>query len=467
MAWLAGGVLGLALSLAPAAEAQLSLTAAVDLALHSNPRVKGAESEVARSQAVLAEMHDVYVPSVNAGAGLGQGYGYLPNPPTLFTVTAGSLVYSASQNFYIRSARAGLSAAQLTLQDVRETVAQDTALAFIALDHDRQRQQVVDQESSFANALVTIVQDRLNAGQDSAIDLTQAKLTAAQFHLSALRAQGEIANDAEHLARLIGVPPASLQIDNKFPAAAVPTEAPPVSRGGYASPSVAAAFANASAKLQQAQGDARFRFRPQVNLFAQYNRYATFTNSFNTLQQFNCNSTGNGTCNGPRIGADEAAFGVQITLPFFDKLRSAKARETAADASKALHEAQNSQIDVLDGLSRTRHSIAELQVQAEVAGLQQQLAQQQLDILNLQLQNGTGNPNAPQMTPKDEQNARISEREKFLGVVDANFQFHQAEIQLLRQSGELETWLKSAASAPAIPGSAQQNNLPPAPSPQP
>ena len=455
---LAGGVAGIALSLAPAAGAQLSLTTAVDLALHSNPRVQGAESEVTRALAALTEMHDVYIPSVNAGAGLGQGYGYLPNPPTLFTVTAGSLVYSASQSFYVRSARAGLSAAQLTLQDVRETVAEDTALAFVALDHDRQRQQAVDQESTFANTLVTIVQNRVNAGQDSAIDLTQAKLTAAQFRLSALRAQDETASETEHLARLIGVPTASLQIDNMFPVAAVPTEAPRTSREGYASPAVASAFANATAKLQQAEGDARFRFRPQVNLFVQYNRYATFTNSFATLQAFSQNGAG------AKIGSDETAFGVQITLPFFDKLRATKARETAADASKALHDAQNAQIDVLDGLSRTRHSIAELQAQTEVAGLEQQLAQQQLDVLHLQLQNGTGNPNGPQMTPKDEQNARISEREKFLGVVDANFQLHQAEIQLLRQSGELETWLKSAASAT---GSAQQNNLPPTPTPQP
>jgi outer membrane protein TolC len=455
---LAGGVAGIALSLAPAAGAQLSLTTAVDLALHSNPRVQGAESEVARAQAALAETHDVYIPAVNAGAGLGQGYGYLPNPPTLFTVTAGSLVYSASQSFYVRSARAGLSAAQLTLQDVRETVAQDTALAFIALDHDRQRQQAIDQEATFANTLVTIVQDRVNAGQDSSIDLTQAKLTAAQFRLSTLRAQDETANETEHLARLIGIPTASLQIDNKFPVAPVPTEAPQISPQGYASPAVASAFANATARLEQAKGDARFRFRPQVTLFAQYNRYATFTNSFNTLQQFSQNG------GGAKIGSDETAFGVQITLPFFDKLRAAKARETAADASKALHDAQNAQIDVLDGLSRTRHSIAELQVQSEVAGLEQQLAQQQLDVLHLQLQNGTGNPTGPQMTPKDEQNARISEREKYLGVVDANFQLHQAEIQLLRQSGGLEAWLKPAASAT---GSAQQNNLPPTPTPQP
>jgi hypothetical protein len=131
-----------------------------------------------------------------------------------------------------------------------------------------------------------------------------------------------------------------------------------------------------------------------------------------------------------------------------DKLKQAKGRETAADASHALHEAQNAQITALDGQSRLRHSITELEAQGEVAALQQQVAQQQLDILRLQLQ--AGNPDGPQMTPKDEQNALIAERDKYLGVLDATFQLRQAEIRLIRQMGELETWLKSSASAPSL-----------------
>src|ERR1035438_4032635 len=131
--------LALAMVVTPAlpARAQISLTTAVDLALHSNPRVQGAQADVAKARAQLSEMHDVYVPAITAGAGLGQAYGYLPSPPTLFTVNAGSVVFSASQGFYIRSARAGLNAAQLALEDVRETVALDTALAFIAVGHDQ------------------------------------------------------------------------------------------------------------------------------------------------------------------------------------------------------------------------------------------------------------------------------------------------------------------------------------------
>ena len=440
-----------------AAAAQLSLGTAVDLALRNNPRVLSAQADVARAQAALTETHDVYIPTVSFGAGLGQAYGYLPNPPTLFTLNSGSLVYAANQMSYIRSARAGLHASQLSLQDIREAVAQDTALAYIALDHSQQRAQVVKQQADFANNLVKIVQERLDAGQDTQIGLTQSKLTAAQLRLAALRAQDETENDREHLARLMGVPPTSMTIDGRFPERMVKASTPIVSPQ-YANLGVASAFANAEAKLQQAKGDAKFLYRPQVNLVVQYNRYATFTNSFGQLESFS-NS---------RIPPNEYALGVQITLPFLDRYRTTKGRESAADAAKALHDAQNAQLDALDGQTRTRHTIAELQAQQDVAALQQQLAQQQLDALRVQLQSGTGNPNGQQMTPKDEVNAQIGERDKYLAVIDATYQLRQAEIQLLRQQDGLENWLKAAVTGPQpVSGAAPNTNLPPNPTPQP
>ena len=437
------------------ARAQISLTTAVDLALRSNPRVQGAKADVDRAKAVLDQVHDVYIPALTAGAGIGQAYGYLPNPPTLFTVNAGSVVFNASQSMYVRSAHAGLNAAQLALKDVREAVAQDTALAFLALAHDQQRERVERERAGFADTLVTIVQERFDAGQDGKIDLTQAKLTAKQLHLGVLRAEDDTDNDRRHLALLTGLPAAALSADDNFPASPIDTTGT-ASAGGYASPAVASAFANAEAKQQQAKGDARFRFWPEINSVIQYNRYATFTNSFKTLEKFSNNATG------AHIGADEAAFGVQISLPFFDKVRSDKARESAAEAARALHDAQNAQLDALDGQNRARHAIAELQAQAEVAGLQQELSQEQLDVLHVQLQNGTGSPNGPQMSPKDEQKARIDERDNYLGVIDAGFQLRQAEIQLLRQTGQLEDWLGSAASTS---GTTPQS-LPASPSPQ-
>ena len=425
------------------ASAQLSLSSAVDLALRSNPRVLGARDEVRRARAQLAETHDVYVPSASVGSNVGQAYGYLPYPPTLFTGNAGSLVFSASQHYYIDSARAGLKAAEMSLRDVGETVAQDTALSFLTFAHNKERAQVIHQQLDDANKLVTISQARFDAGQDSRLDLTQARLTAAQLKLGALRADDDVDNERNHLARLIGVPAASLTIDGSFPTAEIPSEA---AEGPYANDAIAAAFFSAQAKEQQAKGDSKVRFWPNINLVINYTRYATFTDSFKNLESIYKDKNGN-----TLLTANETAFGIQMTLPFLDKARTDKARQTAAEAAHAMHDAQNAELDALDGQSKLRHSIEELKAQAEVADLQRDYAQQQLEVLQQQLQSGNGNPNGPQMTPKDEQKARIDERDKYMAVLDAGYQLHQAEVQLLRQMGQLITWIGVSGPTPNAP----------------
>jgi outer membrane protein TolC len=413
---------------------QLSLTSAVDLALRANPRVKMAQDDLAKATAQLAEAQDAYIPSLSAGANVGQAYGYSPYPPTLFAVTSGSLIYNPAQAYYIRSARAGVNAAQFALQDAREAVAEDTALAWIALDHDQKREAVIRQQHEYATKLAQIVQERFDAGQDTAIGLTQAKLSAAELRLAVKQAEDTTALDRDHLARLIDRPAVSVGVADTFPANPVPTSPPTEPTATqYANPGIASAFASAQAKQEEATGEARFRYRPQINLFLQYNRYATFTNSFLQLKESN-----------QAITANEAAIGVQITIPFIDKSRQAKARESTADANHALHEAQNSQIQALDAQAKLRRSLDELHDQAGVASLKQQLAQQQLEIVRLQLQ--AASPDGPQTTPKDEQNALISERDKYLAVIDADFQLHQAEIQLLRNTGQLDAWLRSAVA---------------------
>ncbi len=416
--------------------AQLSLTGAVDLALRNNPRVKTAQADLDRAQAALSETKNVYVPSLVAGAGLGQAYGYSPNPPTLFFLNSSSLIFNGSQRDIIRSAHAGIDAALQSLQDMRESVAEDAAITFIALDKDQQREKILGQQSDYSARFVQIVQDRFDAGRDSQLDLTTARLSAAQLHLAILHAEHDTANDRAHLARLLNISPTSLRAEGGFPTNS--TVPPPVAvslSGGYANASVSAAFANARAKQEIAFGDARYLYWPQLSTIVQYNRYATFTDAFESLNNSYENSNG-----GRSLPPNEYVFGVQIVIPFFDRVRKFRARESAADAARAFHEAENAQINVLDGQTRLTNAVAELQARADVAALEQQLAQQQLDVLLVQLNGSVGN--APPLTPKEEQNSRIAERQRALAVVDATFELHQAEINLLRQTGQLEDWLR-------------------------
>jgi outer membrane protein TolC len=418
--------------------AQISFTTAVDLALRNSPRVRMAQADVDKARAALEEARDVYVPTLMGGSGLGYSYGFPVGQPSIFNFTSQSLIFNYSQHDYLRAARSALESANFALMDVRQTVAEDAALTYIALDRDRQRQEALGEQSNYAGRLVSIVQDRLDGGQDTSIDLTVARLSAAQIRLARLRAEDEMAADQFHLARLTGLPVQGLgTIPGSIPVFATPA-ADDTDTAAISSPAVDSAYANVRAKQEIAFGDARYLWRPQIYFVAQYNRYTTYNNYELYYKNFQHNNAG---------------IGVQINLPILDMVHKAKARESAADAIHARYEADLIRSQFLEGRQKIRHSTSLLAARAEVASLDQQLAQQQLDVLLVQLKSGTGNPSGTQMTPKDEQTSRVAEREKFLAVLDANYQVRQAQIALMRQTGQLEQWIKSAAQTQPVDAS--------------
>src|SRR6185437_4690675 len=186
--------------------AQISFTSAIGLALKNNPKVLMAQADVAKAQAALSESKDVYVPSVAGGSGLGYSYGFPVGQPSVFNFTTHSLVFNFSQANYIRASQFALKAANLALKDAQQAVTEDVAITYVSLDRDSQRQTALNEQEGYAARLIEIIQERLDAGQDTPIGLTGAKLSAAQIRLAKLRTDDEATNDRNHLARLIGLP---------------------------------------------------------------------------------------------------------------------------------------------------------------------------------------------------------------------------------------------------------------------
>lgn len=438
----AAALLSFALLVPACAHAQISLVSAVDLALKSNPRVRSAQADVDKSTAVLKESKDVYIPAITVGSGLGWSYGYPLGQPSVVNATMQGVVLSWSQRDYIRAARFGLQAAVLNLNDARAAVEEDTVVTYLALDRDLAREQALNEQLSHADELVRIVTDRLNAGVDTAIDLTQARLTAAQIRLARHNAQNDTAADRLKLAHLIDLPSTNLTtVPDSVPHLAAP-EANTSPSALPESPTVTAAFDNAQAKQQIAWGDAKKLYHPQIYLASQYSLFAKFNNY--TLY-FPTN---------PKTGLsvfqyNNAGIGIQISWPIFDRALKDKAAESAADAVHAFAEAATARTRDQEGHAQLARSTQILADKADIADLQQQLAAQQLAVIQTQLQASSANPNAPQRTPKDQATAEIDERGKFIDLLNSRFDLRQAQVQLMRSLGSLDSWLRAAAASPA------------------
>ncbi len=413
-----------------AANAQVSFYTMIDQALRNSPKVHMGVADIQHAQAGVAESIDIYKPSFLLGSSLGWTYGFPLGQPEVFSLTAQSLAFSFSQRDYIRSARNSLQAAQLQLKDTQQQVILETALDYIELVKVEQQIATLDEESGYAQKLVEIENDRVNAGRDSRVELTQARLTGAQIALDRLHLLDRAEVLRARLAHSTGFAPVDITPEPKsIPAAPMPGQESRIDftaiRGNSG---IQAAYAAAKSKLYTAFGDKRQNNGPVVSFVANYGLFSNFNNYGQYYLHFQENNFG---------------AGVQINIPLFDSSRKAKAAGSLADATHAAAEADQLRDQTSEQALELQKSVTELSAQENVAELQNELAQDQLDAVRTQIQSGSANPNAAPLTPKDEEQAQINERRRYVEMLDAKFQLTQAQLSLLRSLGKIEDWAKS------------------------
>lgn len=413
------------------ASAQVSLRTVVELAQRNSSAVRIAQADVAKAQAQVAETKDVLIPTLNFSTGIPTfpEVGFTGQPPSLWSATIQSLVYSVPQKHYIDAAGAGLHAAIAKLKDAQEQVALDASNAYIEMDTVTQELAAVKQQQADADRLTQIEEQRVEAGVDPMTELLQAKLTAANLRLSEIHLETRAANAAKQLSILTGLPLGSITPDH----ASIP-EIPQVTGDvrQQALHGIEAARFLADSKFQLAKGDQESSTYPQLSFFAQYNRNTTILNDVNNFFK-------------EPLPANNFASGINVSIPIFDLGHRAKGRESAADALRAKVEAEQAehqndlQIAELDG------SLRELDAQADVASLKQQIAAAQLRSVQTELQSGNGASAVPggpaQVSPKSAQLAEIDERQKFVDSLDSGLDLAKARLGLLRALGHMQDWL--------------------------
>lgn len=412
--------------------AQVSLGTVVDLAQRNSSAVKLAEADVQKAQAALAQTQDAFIPSLAFGSGLPAfpTVGFSGGVPSILTGTAQSMVFSLPQKHYMDAAHSGLKAANLNLKDACEQVALDASSAYIELDTVDRELDVAHQQEVFADKLVSIEQERSEAGVDPLSDQLQAQLTAAELRLKRLHLETRAGTLSKQLSTLTGLPVGSITPDHS----SIP-EIPQIKADGERGKltSIESAEMVAHSKQQAAKGDSLAWYLPQISFAAQYLRS---TKLLNDADYYYLHS----------IPTTNFSSGFSIQLPIFDLGLRAKAKESAADALRARVEAEQAQRQNEIQIASLTGSLRELDTLAEIASLKQQIAEQQLQsvLAQLDLGNGTGSgPNAqPQLSPKAEQLARIDERQKLQDALDATLDLSKTRLNLLRALGHMQDWLQ-------------------------
>ncbi len=419
-----------ALMAAPSrARAQVSLTTVVELAQRNSTAVRLAEADVAKTTAQLAESHDVFIPAISFGSGLPAfpEIGFTGSLPSLWDASVQSMAFSMPMIRQAQAARLGLKAAELSLKDAREQVALDASTIYIELDTvDRELTAAQEQEAD-AGRLVEIEQKRTDAGVDPLISLLQAQLTAAQLKLNRLHLETRAATLSKQIVEMTNMPTGSITPDH----ASIPTI--PAITGDETprpTPGLESAQMQAHSRERVAKGDQERRWWPQIGFGVLYDRNTTVLNNINQYyKRF--------------LPTNNLSSGFAIQLPIFNLGFRSAARASAADALRARVEAEQAQRQNDVQIAELTGELRELDAQAEIARLKEEIAGEQLKGVQTQLESGNGaGPNAqPQLSPTAEQQAMIDERQRYEDALEAGLNLAKARLNLLRALGHMQDWL--------------------------
>jgi outer membrane protein TolC len=417
---------------------------AMELALSHSSTLAMAAADQTRANESYREARSGYLPQVVVGSGVGGTYGFPlsieGSAPSIFNVNSQQFLFNPAQRDFIRAARSAWLATSSHTKDQRSLALLDAAITYIQLDAVSGKLHALQQEQSAAQRIENIVGERVKEGVSSQADLTRARLAGARVRMRIAEAQGAADVLRQHLAQLTGFPEQTLEtvtesiprLPEMAPAADLP------SRAVESSMLVKSAEQQAEEKQFRARGEHRALF-PAIDLAGQYALLSRANNYEDFFRKFQRNN---------------ATVGLAIRFPFLSPVQRAHAAAAEAEAVRARKEADGVRNQVSSDTLKLQRGVQQLSAAKEVAQLEFQLAQGDLETVQTRLQAGATVP-AEQPPPNepgaqrpvsilDQHNAEIKMHDQYAVLLDASFELDKAHLQLLRMTGELEDWALSA-----------------------
>ncbi|HTQ96825.1 MAG TPA: TolC family protein [Candidatus Acidoferrum sp.] len=405
----------------------LTLKRSIDLAMVNSKDIQMAkiQARVADNSANLTKAE--FLPNLYAGSGAGYTYG-LPEtpggrPPSIFSLTYTEQVFNGPLKGLAKEQQEQARAQRLVLDDTRNDVMQRVAISYLELVKVRHSLDLLRKEKDSAEKIVDVTQERQGEGFELPTEVTKAQLTKAQVVQRILQLEGRQDELEVFLRNQLGLAPEqAIEVTpEELPGSAEQEGANLIALASQGNISLAFAESDVKAKEFRLAGEKK-GYLPTLELVSIYSVLAKF--NFKNYSEIYNNFTYN------NLNA-----GVNINVPIF----SAKTRANVALAQAGLDQAklnlENKRTQVSAEVRQRSRKVQEMEAAKEVARLELQLAQQ--NVATLQAQFGEGKVNL-----REVERARLTENEKWMAFLDANFMRQQAQLELLRSAGQLEKALE-------------------------
>jgi adhesin transport system outer membrane protein len=413
------------LAVAPASlrAQQVEFREAVELALKHSGAMVAASADRARAVSRYHAERDAYIPTVVFGSALGYSIGQpvaiAGQAPDLFSITHTQTLLNFATRETVKAAHSDSVAADIDYLDRTEQVILDTGLLYIELDNAQQRLAAARQQKESVDRALYIAQQRQQEGVASVLDAKRAELDVARVELRLAELATTVDVLRERLGRAIGLPPATLvTVSASIPAAPpLRTEEDLSSVALATSNSVRVADEHVRAAKNRARAEHRMNY-PSIDFAGQFAEYASFNNYAQYYKEFSRNNY---------------SFGINLRVPIFNFSQNARAAAADADAMHAEADAQIVRDKVAADAVSAQHTIHQLEASAKVSRLEFEVAQANIDAVQLQVQNGKA-------STRDQELARADIASRQVALLQSQFEYLRAQLQLLRQTGELHAW---------------------------
>jgi outer membrane protein len=395
---------------------------AIELAIRNSTAINAATADTARLQATYQEARDQYIPQVYFGSGLAYSFGFPLGEPSIFKVSSTSLLLNEAQREFIKAARSDVRAADLSKEEKKSQAILETALSYSELDKNQASINILRQQEDAALKFEEIEQQRITAGVDPSIEITRAKLNTARIRLKIAELVAGADTLRLRLSQLTGVPAREFEtVTESIPRLPdVSQQDDLATRAINVSFAVKTAQELSAAKLFQARGEHK-QLYPAVDLVGQYARFSKYNNYDQYYKTFKRNN---------------GAIGIEIRFPFLNKSQKDHSEAAYAEAVRSRKDVDAAKEQVSTETLKLQRTVAQLSAGREVAKLEYQLAQNNTEAMQAKV-------DAAQATLRDQQQAQLDENDKYSTLLDATYELEKAQMQLLKQTGDLEQWALS------------------------
>lgn len=418
-----------ACSLAPAYaqdSSTLSLRQAVTLALQNSRDVKLAQLQYNVALGEVGVDRAVFLPNLYTGSGVAytSGFPSLPGgqPPALFELDYRQTLFNPLLKNRQHAAEDRAKNLKLELDRARDNVRIETASAYLELAKVRHSLALLEKEEASGEKILEVVRERIAANQELPIEATRSQLELARIRQRVVKLEDREQTLVAELHDLTGISDAqSIEVESDeqpftdaLSAGTAAIQAQIVTLALENDSRVAEAENERAAREKLFHG-ARLSYFPTVDLVGQYLLLSKFNNYDQFYKTFERNNVN---------------VGVQVTIPLFAATTAANVRLAKSQLDEAQQAVGNKRQQVRAEVQQKAYNLRELDADREVARLDLQLAQENLQVEQAKYDQGRA-------TLQEIEQARVDENDKWVAYLDADFARERAELSLLEATGQL------------------------------